>query len=110
MTGTLDGRLYITSETSLLTLAVLTGSAITVYTGAANRAVKEPYENESQIVQGDMFAATIAGILVINVAAEVAAERPDVKGPNTFRSALIDELYNLRADTLLERARLKVVA
>lgn len=85
------------------------GSAITVYTGAASQSIKQPYENESQIVQGDIFAATIAGILVINVAAEIAAARPDVKGPNTFRSALIDELYNLRADALLERAKLQVV-
>lgn len=85
------------------------GSAITVYTGAASQSAKQTYENESQIVQGDIFAATIAGILVINVAAEIAAARSDVKGPNTFRSALIDELYNLRADALLERAKVEVV-
>lgn len=90
-------------------LSFLVGSAITVYTGAASQSIKQTYENESQIVQGDIFAATIAGILVINVAAEIAAARPDVRGPNTFRSALIDELYSLRADALLERAKLQIV-
>ncbi|KAI9249475.1 Hydroxyethylthiazole kinase family-domain-containing protein [Phascolomyces articulosus] len=39
--------------------------------------------------------ATIAGILIVTVASEKAASRPDVHGPGTFRSALIDELYNI---------------
>lgn len=51
------------------------------------------------------------------IAAEIAAERPDVKGPNTFRSALIDELYNLGREggeggvggEVMRRARVSVV-
>lgn len=53
------------------------------------------------------FAAP--SVLAMTVAAEVAAERPDVRGPNTFRSALIDELYNLTADEVVKRANIEVV-
>lgn len=47
---------------------------------------------------------------MVNVAAEVAASRPDVKGPGTFRAALIDELYNLRWDEVKRKAKVEVVA
>jgi len=46
----------------------------------------------------------------MTVASEVAAERPDVKGPNTFRSALIDEMYNLTGEEIIKRAKIKVFA
>jgi thiamine-phosphate diphosphorylase/hydroxyethylthiazole kinase len=45
----------------------------------------------------------------MTVAAEVAAARGDVKGPGTFRSALLDELYNLRPEVLAQRANVTVV-
>lgn len=44
----------------------------------------------------DKLAATIAGLLHYNIAAEIAAERDDVRGPGTFVPAFLDELYNLR--------------
>jgi thiamine-phosphate diphosphorylase / hydroxyethylthiazole kinase len=44
----------------------------------------------------DKLAATVAGLLVYEIAAEIAAEREDVKGPGTFVPAFLDELYNLR--------------
>lgn len=47
---------------------------------------------------------------MFNVAAEVAAERDDVKGPGTFRAALLDELYNLTPDILNRRVKVEVVA
>jgi thiamine-phosphate diphosphorylase/hydroxyethylthiazole kinase len=46
----------------------------------------------------------------MTVAAEVAVERSEVKGPNTFRSALIDELYNLTGDEVAKRAKIEFVA
>ena len=46
---------------------------------------------------------------VFNVAAEIAAERDDVKGPGTFRAALLDELYNLTPHILQERVRVEIV-
>lgn len=46
---------------------------------------------------------------MFNVAAEIAAERGDVKGPGTFRAALLDELYNLTAEVLQERVKVEVL-
>ncbi|KAI8338410.1 Hydroxyethylthiazole kinase family-domain-containing protein [Chlamydoabsidia padenii] len=45
--------------------------------------------------RSDYLMATVAGILTVNIASELAMKRPDVHGPGTFRSALIDELYNI---------------
>jgi thiamine-phosphate diphosphorylase/hydroxyethylthiazole kinase len=41
----------------------------------------------------------IAGILLFEIAAEIAAERPDVQGPGTFVPAFIDTLSQLRKTT-----------
>jgi len=46
---------------------------------------------------------------VFNVAAEIAAERDDVRGPGTFRAALLDELYNLTPEILQGRVRIEIV-
>lgn len=46
--------------------------------------------------RGDKLLATIAGVLHYEIAAELAARRPDVKGPGTFVPALIDELDHIR--------------
>lgn len=48
-------------------------------------------------------------MLVFNVAAEIAAVREDVKGPGTFRAALLDELYNLKPETLVARANVEIL-
>ncbi|EAL19255.1 hypothetical protein CNBH3540 [Cryptococcus deneoformans B-3501A] len=67
------------------------------------------WENASQLVQGDMLAAAVTGVLVYTIAAEVAAAREDVKGPGTFRAALIDELYNLTPEVLQQRAKVEIL-
>ncbi|WVF73102.1 hydroxyethylthiazole kinase [Kwoniella sp. CBS 6097] len=67
------------------------------------------FEDDSQLVQGDMLLAAVAGILVYTVASEVAAARPDVKGPGTFRAALIDELYNLTPNVIAEKAKVEIL-
>ncbi|KAL7418408.1 thiamine biosynthetic bifunctional enzyme [Cryptotrichosporon argae] len=90
-----------------------TGSLIATFAAAARThclAAGPATEDESQLTQGDMLLAALAGVLVYTVAAEVAAARPDVKGPGTFRAALIDELYNLRAETVLARAHVEVLS
>ncbi|OIW34098.1 TMP-TENI-domain-containing protein [Coniochaeta ligniaria NRRL 30616] len=46
--------------------------------------------------KGDTVHTVIAGLLLFEIAAEVAAERPDVQGPGTFVPAFIDELARLR--------------
>ena len=48
-------------------------------------------------------------VCVFNVAAEIAAERDDVKGPGTFRAALLDELYNLTPEILQKRVNVELV-
>jgi thiamine-phosphate diphosphorylase / hydroxyethylthiazole kinase len=44
-------------------------------------------------------------VLAITVAAEMAAERPDVHGTGTFLPALIDELGRLAPNHILARAK-----
>ncbi|GAA5825210.1 hypothetical protein JCM11251_006145 [Rhodosporidiobolus azoricus] len=55
---------------------------------------------------GDL-AAAVAGLLAINIAAELAEARPDVRGPNTFRAALIDECYRLKPEDVRARAKVR---
>ncbi len=63
----------------------------------------------------DKLIAAIAGLLHYEIAAEVAAEREDVKGPGTFVPALIDELYRIHSATLendlywLRRAKVEAI-
>ena len=44
----------------------------------------------------DKLLATLAGVLMYEIAAEQAATRGDVKGPGTFVPAFLDELYLIR--------------
>ncbi|GAA5909387.1 hypothetical protein JCM5296_007021 [Sporobolomyces johnsonii] len=55
------------------------------------------------------LSAAVAGLLAINIAAELAEARADVRGPNTFRAALIDECFKLRPEDVAERARVRRV-
>jgi thiamine-phosphate diphosphorylase / hydroxyethylthiazole kinase len=48
-------------------------------------------------------------VLAVTIASELAAARPDVHGSGSFLPALIDELYNLTADKVLERAKVEVI-
>ncbi|KAJ3556953.1 hypothetical protein NPX13_g10026 [Xylaria arbuscula] len=58
--------------------------------------------------------AVIAGALLYNIAAEMAAARDDVKGPGSFVPAFLDELYNVRVATAkgdiswLQRAKFEI--
>ena len=56
-------------------------------------------------VEPDPWAAAVAALLVMGVAGELAAER--AQGPGSFRTAMLDALYQLDAQTLLERGRLR---
>lgn len=49
-------------------------------------------------------------VLVLTIAAEIAAEREDVKGPGTFLPALIDELARLTPEVVERRAKVEVEA
>ncbi|KAL7410375.1 putative thiamine biosynthetic bifunctional enzyme [Mrakia frigida] len=90
----------------------MTGTLVACFAAAARLAflASNTEAIPGRLVQGDMFLGAIAGVLAMTVASEVAAERPDVKGPNTFRSALIDEMYNLTGEEILKRANIEVFA
>ncbi|KAM0791701.1 hypothetical protein ACM66B_003973 [Microbotryomycetes sp. NB124-2] len=106
MSGPVD---YVSDGTTTLEIhnghewqSVITGSGCMASTAVASFAALRD--------ESGPFVATVAGLLAINVAAEIAASRPDVKGPNTFRAALIDECFQLKPDQLKEKARVKFVA
>ncbi|KAG8764212.1 hypothetical protein FRC12_008235 [Ceratobasidium sp. 428] len=87
----------------------IVGTAIAAFAAAARLEMPESQDDEGRMVRGDMFQAAVAGVLAITVAAEIAAERPDVKGTGTFFNALIDELYNLKPGTLANKAMIEIL-
>jgi hydroxyethylthiazole kinase len=62
----------------------------------------------SNNVHGSMFAAAVAGISMMSIAGELAAEKANL--PGSFRVALIDTLYTLNGETLLKRIRIEEAA
>ena len=51
--------------------------------------------------------ATVTAVTMFNVASEIAAE--GVSGPGSFKVRLFDEVYGIDADTVSEKARLKML-
>ncbi|KAK4050607.1 thiamine biosynthetic bifunctional enzyme [Microbotryomycetes sp. JL201] len=96
-----DGMATLKLENGHEWQSVITGSGCMASTAVASfAALRDP---------SGPLVATVAGLLAINVAAEIAAMRPDVKGPNTFKAALIDECFNLKPEDLKQRARIEIV-
>ncbi|KAL5631955.1 hypothetical protein ACGC1H_000098 [Rhizoctonia solani] len=87
----------------------IVGTAITAFAAASRLVAPERAEDEGKLVRGDMFQAAVGGVLAITIASEIAAARPDVKGTGTFMSALIDELYNLKPQTIADRAMVEIL-
>lgn len=56
----------------------------------------------------DYLLATVSAILTLTIASEIAAAREYVNGPGTFRSALIDELYNVTNSPELLKSYAKI--
>ncbi|ESK97298.1 thiamine biosynthetic bifunctional [Moniliophthora roreri MCA 2997] len=83
----------------------ITGSCIASYCAVASRSFDV---DEGRLATGNMFLGTIAGILVLTIAAEIAATRGDVKGPGTFFSALLDELTLLTPEVIKQHASVQV--
>ncbi|KAI8642180.1 Hydroxyethylthiazole kinase family-domain-containing protein [Parasitella parasitica] len=97
-----DGERVFAIENGDALLPLITGSGCMVSSvvacfAAANR--------------DDYLLATVAGILTVTVASEIAAAREHVHGPGTFRAALIDELHNVTntPELLQQRARLRTL-
>lgn len=67
------------------------------------------------VQRDDKLLATLAGVLVFEIAAEHAARRADVKGPGTFIPAFLDELHLIAKhaamgrNTWIEGARVEVM-
>ncbi|EIM83062.1 thiamine biosynthetic bifunctional enzyme [Stereum hirsutum FP-91666 SS1] len=90
----------------------IVGTAIATFCGAAAILAERdaPAGAAGELVRGDMLIAAAAGVLVLTIAAEIAAEREDVKGPGTFLPALIDELARLTPEVVERRAKVEVEA
>lgn len=113
-----DGAVVVQLENGHKMLGDITGSGCVVGTcvatfcaGASLLAAApgtSPGPELAKLVRGDMLIGAVGGVLALTVAAECAAERSDVHGSGTFLPALIDELYNLKPETLLSRAKVQV--
>jgi hydroxyethylthiazole kinase-like sugar kinase family protein len=53
--------------------------------------------------------ARVAGLVSVGIAAGLAAARIDVKGPSSFKTAFLDELYNLNADKIREMIKIEFI-
>ncbi|PIA14168.1 TMP-TENI-domain-containing protein [Coemansia reversa NRRL 1564] len=96
MTGAVDylsdGRSTFAIRNGHPLQAAITGSGCMVGTALATYI--------HSIAHVDPLIGAIAGMAAINLAAEHAASRNDVKGPGTFRATFIDEMYNLSSQQL----------
>ncbi|KAJ2841021.1 thiamine biosynthetic bifunctional enzyme [Coemansia erecta] len=62
-----------------------------------------------KVAHDDLLAGALAGVVAINLAAEAAASRGDVKGPGTFRAVFIDEMHNLTVDQFRNGMNIELV-
>ncbi|KAI4669871.1 uncharacterized protein J4E79_000150 [Alternaria viburni] len=93
------------------TVVLMTGATDLVSDGARTYAVANGHEYLGRITgsgctlgttlsaylaayREDRLLAAVAGLLHYEIAAEVAAQREDVRGPGTFVPAFLDELWN----------------
>ncbi|CAK4032412.1 probable hydroxyethylthiazole kinase [Lecanosticta acicola] len=86
-----DGERTVTISNGHEFLGEITGSGCTLGTTIASVMAVE---------REDKLLAAVSAILMYEIAAERAAQRSDVKGPGTFVPAFIDELYNLRQQSI----------
>ncbi|CAO3701066.1 unnamed protein product [Rhizopus stolonifer] len=59
----------------------------------------------------DILLSTVAAILTVTIASEIAVQREYVNGPGTFRAALIDELYNITntPEIIKQHAKIRIL-
>lgn len=97
-----DGERVFAIENGDTLLPLITGSGCMVSSVVACYAAAN---------RDDYLLATVAGILTVTIASEIAASREYVNGPGTFRAALIDELFNLTnsPELIKQKAKLRVI-
>ena len=81
-----DGHRTIAIRNGTEYLGSITGSGCTLGTTIASFIAVE---------RDDRLLAALSGVLMFEVAAEIACERADVKGPGTFVPAFLDSLYSI---------------
>lgn len=86
-----DGRRVFAVENGHEYLGMITGTGCTLGT-TISAMVAAWYDK-------DRLAAVLAGILLFEVAAEMAAQKESVEGPGSFVPAFLDSLYQLRTTT-----------
>ncbi|KAG9016372.1 hypothetical protein FRB90_003081 [Tulasnella sp. 427] len=124
MTGPTDyisnGQTVIKLENGCELLGNITGSgcmvgtAVATFCGAASvdalrtRATTEEAK-VGTLVDGDMLVAAVAGVLAVTVAADIAITSERVKGPASFLAQLLDELYALTPEKIVQMGKLALV-
>lgn len=86
----------------------MVGTCVAVFCAAA--ASTDKLQIDETLANGDMLSAAVGGVLAVTIASELAAARHDTHGSGSFLPELIDELYNLTADKVLERAKVEVIS
>jgi hydroxyethylthiazole kinase len=103
-----------------ITVAACTGATDLVTSGAKRTKIENGHPFMAQVtgigcaesalvaamvaIEDDEFLAAVAGLLLMNVAGEIAAE--GAKGPGTFVPSLLDMIATLDAARIVEQARL----
>ncbi|KAG6001768.1 hypothetical protein E4U21_003813 [Claviceps maximensis] len=85
-----DGKRTLRIDNGHPLLGTVTGTGCTL--GTAVSAMAAAYEK-------DALVATVAGAVMFGIAAERAAARSHVRGPGSFVSVFLDELYGIRKET-----------
>ncbi|KAJ2707911.1 thiamine biosynthetic bifunctional enzyme [Coemansia sp. IMI 203386] len=81
--------------------ACITGSGCMVGTSVATFV--------QAVCHDDPLVGALAGVVAINLAAEHATSRSDVKGPGTFRQAFFDEMYNITGEDIAKEMQIRRV-
>jgi hydroxyethylthiazole kinase len=103
-----------------ITVAACTGATDLVTSGAKRTKIENGHPFMAQVtgigcaesalvaamvaIEDDEFLAAVAGLLLMNVAGEIAAE--GARGPGTFVPSLLDMIATLDAARIVEQARL----
>jgi hydroxyethylthiazole kinase len=104
-----------------LTVIGLTGAADRVTDGARSAVIENGHALMARVtaigcagsalaaachaVEGEPFAATAAALILFGIAGEVAGAR--ARGPGHFAAEILDAVYALDRETVIERARVK---
>lgn len=93
-----DGKCVVQVFNGDAMLGALTGTGCMVTTAVAAFAA----------VEKDMLVAAVGGLVLIGIAAEIAVESGDVKGPASFKQAFFDAVYNMTPQSLAKRIKLRI--